>query len=176
MSVNQEEFGMKYLLATSVLFGAVVFGWPLLREDTGNECAAVENWTFRAAMTMTPGAQADPAWSVVSAMKEVLLQGTHGTLAKTIVEKKYPELPPQIGCTVTYWLDAPAVARQMEQEKARQEDAAHRMFERAEDAQRAMRALSSPAAPPPAKSDQAPSPSYKPPERRDMDRLIENTR
>ena len=55
-------------------------------------------------------------------------------------------------------------------------DDAHRMFDRAQDAQRAMRALSSPATPPSTKADQVSSPSYKPAERRDMDRLIENTR
>jgi membrane protein required for colicin V production len=55
-------------------------------------------------------------------------------------------------------------------------DDAHGALERAQDAQRAMRALSSPAAPLPAKPGQGPAPSYKPGDRRDMDRLIENTR
>jgi membrane protein required for colicin V production len=49
-------------------------------------------------------------------------------------------------------------------------DDAHRAFERAQDAQRAMRL-----APSSTKPGQ-PSPAYKPGERRDMDRLIENTR
>jgi hypothetical protein len=55
-------------------------------------------------------------------------------------------------------------------------DDAHRALDRAQDAQRAMRALSSPVAPLPAKSGQETTPSYKPGDRRDMDRLIENTR
>jgi membrane protein required for colicin V production len=55
-------------------------------------------------------------------------------------------------------------------------DDAHRMLDRAQDAQRAMRALSSPAPPAPAKPGQEPAASYKPGDRRDMDRLIENTR
>jgi membrane protein required for colicin V production len=55
-------------------------------------------------------------------------------------------------------------------------DDAQRAFDRAQDAQRAMRALSNPAAPSPANPGQAPAPSYKPGERRDMDRLIENAR
>ena len=55
-------------------------------------------------------------------------------------------------------------------------DDAHRALERAQDAQRAMRALSSPATPPSAKPDQALGPSYKQGDRRDMDRLIENAR
>jgi membrane protein required for colicin V production len=55
-------------------------------------------------------------------------------------------------------------------------DDAHRALERAQDAQRAMRALSSPAAPLPAKTGQGAEPGYKQGDRRDMDRLIENTR
>jgi membrane protein required for colicin V production len=56
-------------------------------------------------------------------------------------------------------------------------DDAHRAFDRAQEAQRAMRALSSPAAPASTKSGQGVgSPAYKPGDRRDMDRLIENTR
>jgi membrane protein required for colicin V production len=55
-------------------------------------------------------------------------------------------------------------------------DEAHRAVERAQDAQRAMRALSNPTAPAPAKPGQGASPSYKPGDRRDMDRLIENAR
>ena len=55
-------------------------------------------------------------------------------------------------------------------------DDAHRALERAQDAQRAMRALSSPVAPPPAKPDQTPGPSYKQGDRSDMNRLIENAR
>ena len=55
-------------------------------------------------------------------------------------------------------------------------DDAHKGLDRAQDAQRAMRALSSPVAPLPAKSGQETTPSYKSGDRRDMDRLIENTR
>jgi membrane protein required for colicin V production len=55
-------------------------------------------------------------------------------------------------------------------------DDAQRALERATDAQKAMRALSSPAAPPPAKAGQEQAPAYKAGERREMDRLIENSR
>ncbi len=55
-------------------------------------------------------------------------------------------------------------------------DDAQRAVERATDAQKAMRALSSPAAPLPAKSGQEQAPAYKAGDRREMDRLIENTR
>jgi membrane protein required for colicin V production len=55
-------------------------------------------------------------------------------------------------------------------------DDAQHALERAKDAQRAMRALSSPAAPSPTKSGEEQAPSYKPGDRRDMNRLIENAR
>jgi membrane protein required for colicin V production len=55
-------------------------------------------------------------------------------------------------------------------------DDAHRVFNQTQDAQRAMRALSNPAAPPSVKSGDAAAPSYKPAEQRDMDRLINNAR
>ncbi len=55
-------------------------------------------------------------------------------------------------------------------------DDAQRALERAREAQKAMRALSSPVGPLPAKPGQDPAPSYKPGDRRDMDRLIENAR
>jgi membrane protein required for colicin V production len=55
-------------------------------------------------------------------------------------------------------------------------DDTRRVFDRTQEAQRAMRALSSPVAPQTAKSGDTPATSYKPAERRDMDRLIESTR
>jgi membrane protein required for colicin V production len=55
-------------------------------------------------------------------------------------------------------------------------DDAHRALDRAQDAQRAMRALSTPVPPASAKAGQEPAPGYKTGDRRDMDRLIENTR
>lgn len=53
-------------------------------------------------------------------------------------------------------------------------DDAQRALERAKDAQKAMRALSSPVAP--AKPGEEQAPGYKPGDRRDMNRLIENAR
>jgi membrane protein required for colicin V production len=55
-------------------------------------------------------------------------------------------------------------------------DDTQRAVDRAKDAQKAMRALSSPAAPSPAKPGEEPAPTYKPGDRRDMNRLFENAR
>lgn len=69
-----------------------------------------------------------------------------------------------------------ALPESLQVKSAGMADNAHRAVERTQEAQRAMRALSSPAAPPPSSQGQAAAPSYKPAERRDMDRLIENAR
>jgi len=121
----------------------------------------------------------------------VMLQGTNG-LAKRVVEQKYPNLPPQVGCAVMYWLDAPAVARQMEtpehantppqppmlQDEERrtalqreQEEAVERVRQQeCKDLARIRQTCLN------AVPAQPSAPSYKPPDRRDMDRLIENAR
>ncbi|MBO0736642.1 MAG: CvpA family protein [Alphaproteobacteria bacterium] len=69
-----------------------------------------------------------------------------------------------------------ALPESLQVKSAAAADEAHRTFDRAQDAQRAMRALSSPGPPAPAKPGQTSSPGYKPAERRDMDRLMENAR
>jgi membrane protein required for colicin V production len=53
-------------------------------------------------------------------------------------------------------------------------DDAHRALDRAQEAQKAMRAYSSPAASSPEKPMQGQAPTYKPNEQREMDRLIKN--
>jgi membrane protein required for colicin V production len=55
-------------------------------------------------------------------------------------------------------------------------DDAQRALERASDAQKAMRALSTPAAPSSVKAGQEQAPAYKANDRREMDRLIQNNR
>jgi membrane protein required for colicin V production len=55
-------------------------------------------------------------------------------------------------------------------------DDAQRALERTKDAQKAMRALSSPVAPSLVKPGEEQAPNYKPGDRRDMNRLIENAR
>jgi membrane protein required for colicin V production len=55
-------------------------------------------------------------------------------------------------------------------------DDTHRALERAQEAQKAMRAYASPATPSAAKPGEEAAPSYKPGDRSDMDRLIKSTR
>ena len=69
-----------------------------------------------------------------------------------------------------------ALPEQLQLKNAAAVDDAQRALERAKDAQKAMRALSSPVAPSPAKPGEDQAPNYKSGDRRDMNRLIENAR
>ena len=69
-----------------------------------------------------------------------------------------------------------ALPEQLQLKSAAAADDAQRALERATDAQKAMRALSSPAAPSLVKPGEEQAPNYKPGDRRDMNRLIENSR
>ena len=69
-----------------------------------------------------------------------------------------------------------ALPEQLQLKNAAAIDDAQRALERAKDAQKAMRALSSPVAPSPAKPGEDQAPNYKSGDRRDMNRLIENAR
>jgi hypothetical protein len=71
---------MKRLLVTIAILGAVVPGWPLLREDTGNECVAAESQLLREATSAS--APADFL---------IVLQGSQGVIAKRAVEDKWTD-------------------------------------------------------------------------------------
>ena len=69
-----------------------------------------------------------------------------------------------------------ALPEPLQMRSAAAADDAQRALERTKDAQKAMRALSSPVAPSPAKPGEDQAPNYKPGDRREMNRLIENSR
>jgi hypothetical protein len=168
---------MKMLIgAIIVMVVAIAIGYPLLNEGPSLMCDALEKRVIAALESRESGNQAQTAFLV--ALQRVL---SNGSLAMSIVKQQHPDLPPVVGCTLAYWqtvLDpAGAEERMIEQVKrATAADDAQRAIERATDAQKAMRALSSPVAPQPAKSGQEQAPAFKAGDRREMDRLIENTR
>jgi hypothetical protein len=97
---------MKYLLATCAILGAVVFGWPLVKEDTRDECVAAES-------------HAEGPWRFLADKAFLEMMG------RDTAEKEWPGVPPQIGCALVYWMGAPSVQRQkQEAERQRQERAA----------------------------------------------------
>lgn len=161
---------MKMLIGAIIVVVAITVGYPLLNEGPSLMCDALEKRVI-ALESRKSGNQAETAFLVT--LQRAL---SNGSLAMSIVKQQHPDLPPVVGCTLTYWqtiLDpAGAEERMIEQVKSAAADDATRAL----DAQKAMRALSSPAAPLPATPGHAQVPAYKPGDRRDMDRLIENPR
>jgi hypothetical protein len=165
MSSNQgEHLEMKYLLATCALLGAVFFGWPLLEEDVSNECAAFEALFFKEAFPP----QEQPLVGLVAPL-------SNGAIVKARAQERWPGVPPQVACALTYWWRGPTF-EEIRREAQQRAAAEQRTLERAQEAQKAMRAYSSPATPSTAQPGQQAAPSYKPGDRSDMDRLIKSTR
>lgn len=78
---------MKFL---AILFLLLIAGYayPSLNEDVSSNCQAVE--TKLLALSDIP-------------MGKVLTSLSHGEFGKAIAKNQFPDLPPQIGCTVAYW-------------------------------------------------------------------------
>jgi hypothetical protein len=162
---------MKMLIGAIIVVVAITIGYPLLNDGPSFMCSALEKRLI-ALESQKSGNQAETAFLVT--LQRAL---SNGSLATSIVKQQHPDLPPVVGCTLTYWqtvLD-PAGAEESVIEQVKSAAAADEALERAKDAQKAMRALSSPIAPLP-KAGQEQAPAYKPSDRSDMDRLIENPR
>jgi hypothetical protein len=93
---------MKTFLGAAVLLLGVGYGYPLLNEDVGTTCKALERRVI-ASLPPTPGARpGDDA--MARAFLGALLGGlSDGTLAAAAIKQRYPNLPPTIGCAVAYW-------------------------------------------------------------------------
>jgi hypothetical protein len=93
---------MKTLLVAAALLLAVGYGYPLLNEDTGTTCRALER---RVIATVPPSPGARPGDEAMArAFLGVLIGGlSDGTFAATAIKQRYPNLPAAVGCAVAYW-------------------------------------------------------------------------
>ena len=90
---------MKALLLLLIVAGVVFFGYPLLNENSGNECDALERVALRLALGggNRPGQQPDQ-------MLGQFVQGlSRGQFAGVAVRNEYPNTPVTVACTVLYW-------------------------------------------------------------------------
>jgi hypothetical protein len=162
---------MKTLIGIIIIAVSVAIGYPLLNEDASNVCSALERRLI-ILESQREGNQA--ATALLVALQNSL---SNGSFAMSFVKLQHSDLPPVVGCTLTYWhtlLNPVGTSSDVERAVEREQDDAQHALDRARDAQRAMRALSGPATPLPANPGRAPS--YKPGDRRDMNRLFENAR
>lgn len=96
---------MKYILLAAGLALAALLGWPLLNENAGSTCSAVEDLAARQFAAIV---RADPTASPKAVMWGNLLASgvtalSQGKIAATGVKQAYPNLPPFLGCTILYY-------------------------------------------------------------------------
>ncbi len=82
------------LLAFVALTVGVFIGFPLIQEDVGSECSALEHRLIRLA-----------SHDKVETALLKAFQGSfsRGAVAAALIDEKYPHLPRTIGCAAAYW-------------------------------------------------------------------------
>jgi hypothetical protein len=181
---------MKALLFSVLLVLAVGIGYPLVNEDTTSACNALE----RRLITSLPTASPDLSTVVVLGSLQKSL--SDGSFTTTMVKQRSPNVPPFVSCGLAYWQITvdPGKAQAMINEllsgkptsfgvinrigpPAASADEVIKTLSPAMDADKAMRALTNPTAPPAATADQpTPAPTYKPSDQRELNRMINNQR
>jgi hypothetical protein len=171
---------MKALLLVVLVVVAAGIGYPLVNEETTSACSALE----RRLIVALPADPADLSGALVLGSLQKSL--SDGSFAAAMVKRHSPNLPPFVSCDFAYWrvtLD-PGQAKAMISELLPSQRTnlgnlnpagGAISIPPAVEADKAMRALTNPTAPPAAAPDQASSPpSYKPSDQHQLDRLIGN--
>lgn len=78
---------MKFFALIALLLVAG-YSYPSMNEDVSSNCQAVETKLLE--LSSIP-------------MGKLLTGLSQGEFGKAIAKSQFPELPPQIGCTVAYW-------------------------------------------------------------------------
>jgi hypothetical protein len=90
---------MKTLVALFSLAVVVLFGYPLLSEDSGSECDAFERLAVRLALGTDPQKSPTP-----DLLLSQFLQGlSKGQFARAEARDQYPNVPVTVACTMLYW-------------------------------------------------------------------------
>ena len=90
---------MKWLVVLVIVGAAAFFGYPLLNEDAGGECDALERVTVRSALS-DDDRKAKPQ----DQMLGQFVQGfSRGQFASVMVRNEYPNVPVTVACTMLYW-------------------------------------------------------------------------
>ncbi len=104
-----KAFGFLLCLATAT---GISF-YPSLNEDTDSACHALERRVI--ASLPAPAGASRSEQAVTRAFLGTLVGSlSDGSIAAAVVKQRHPNVPPVIGCTITYWqitLDASVVPR-----------------------------------------------------------------
>ena len=90
---------MKWLVLLVIASAAGFFGYPLLNEDAGGECDALERATVRVALS-TDDTRSRPHEQVLGQLVQGLSKGQFANIA---VRNEYPNVPVAAACTMLYW-------------------------------------------------------------------------
>jgi hypothetical protein len=90
---------MKWLILLVIVGATAGFGYPLVNEDAGGECDALERVAIRIGLS-TDDQKPKPQ----DALLGQFLQGfSKGQFASVAVRNEYPNVPVSVACTGLYW-------------------------------------------------------------------------
>ena len=90
---------MKWLVLLVIIAAVGFFGYPLLNEDAGGECDALERVTVRLALSGDDG-KAKPQ---DQALGQFFQGFSKGQFASVAVRNEYPNVPVTAACAMLYW-------------------------------------------------------------------------
>jgi hypothetical protein len=90
---------MKALILVLIIAAGAFFGYPLLNENSGNECAALESVAIRT----TLGGGNRSAQPPDQLLGQFFQGVSRGQFAGVAVRNQYPNTPVTVACTVLYW-------------------------------------------------------------------------
>jgi hypothetical protein len=90
---------MKSLILLVIVGAGASFGFPLINEDAGSECDALERLVVRVALS-TDNRKPQPH----DALLGQFFQGfSKGQFASVAVSNEYPNVPVTVACALLYW-------------------------------------------------------------------------
>jgi hypothetical protein len=90
---------MKWLVLLLIVAAGAFFGYPLVNEDSGGECDALERAAIRVGLSSDDHKPA-PQDAMIG---QFIQDFSKGQFASVAVRNEYPNVPVSIACTALYW-------------------------------------------------------------------------
>jgi hypothetical protein len=90
---------MKWLVLLLIVGGGGFFGYPLLNEDAGGECDALERVVVHVALS-TGNRKPQPQDALLGQFFQSFSKGQFASVA---ARNEYPNVPVTVACTMLYW-------------------------------------------------------------------------
>jgi len=168
---------MKAFIAIVLLFLVIAVGYPLVNEDTGSACSALERRIASVIAARSPKATDAVA---LAALQSLI---SNGAIAREFVKRHYPNVPSLIACDAEYWslvINPGQATTVLNELRPSTPSAAEDLIPKTKSqtgddlTKAAIRALANPTAPAPGSAQPAPPPTYKPGDQKALDRIINN--